>query len=120
VEHPTTIAVDLAKSVFEVSLSREPGRVCQRKRLTRCQFANLLANEPASTVLLEACGSSHYWARQRPRARCDRLGSAARRSDPHPGPVGRSFTTVSTSSLTRSPFNRSEVSIPTKQTIGSA
>jgi hypothetical protein len=28
VEHPTTIAVDLAKSVFEVAVSKDPGRVC--------------------------------------------------------------------------------------------
>jgi hypothetical protein len=27
VEHPMTIAVDLAKSVFEVAVSKEPGRV---------------------------------------------------------------------------------------------
>src|SRR6266498_2504352 len=58
VEHPTTIAVDLAKSVFEVSISREPGRVCQRKRLTRGQFARFLALEPPATVLMEACGTA--------------------------------------------------------------
>jgi transposase len=63
VEHPTTIAVDLAKSVFEVSVSREPGRVCQRKRLTRSQFAHFLSTQPASTVLMEACGTAHHWAR---------------------------------------------------------
>src|SRR6266542_3550965 len=63
VEHPTTIAVDLAKSVFEVSVSREPGRVCQRKRLSRSQFARFLALEPPATVLMEACGTAHYWAR---------------------------------------------------------
>ncbi len=62
-EHPTTIAVDLAKSVFEVSISREPGRVCQRKRLTRGQFARFLALQPSATVLMEACGTAHYWAR---------------------------------------------------------
>ena len=31
-EHPTTIAVDLAKSVFEVAVSTEAGRVCHRSR----------------------------------------------------------------------------------------
>lgn len=62
-EHPTTIAVDLAKSVFEVSVSREPGRVCQRKRLTRNQFARFLALQPPATILMEACGTAHYWAR---------------------------------------------------------
>ncbi len=62
-EHPTTIAVDLAKSVFEVSVSREPGRVCQRKRLTRSQFARFLTLQPPATILMEACGTAHYWAR---------------------------------------------------------
>lgn len=62
-EHPTTIAVDLAKSVFEVSISQEPGRVCQRKRLTRTQFARFLTHQPPATILMEACGTAHYWAR---------------------------------------------------------
>jgi transposase len=63
VEHPTTIAVDLAKSVFEVSVSHEPGRVSQRKRLTRTQFVRYLAQQPPATVLMEACGTANYWAR---------------------------------------------------------
>lgn len=62
-EHPTTIAVDLAKSVFEVAVSKEPGRVCQRKRLGRSQMTLFLANHPPATVLMEACGTAHYWAR---------------------------------------------------------
>jgi len=63
VEHPTTIAVDLAKSVFEIAVSKEPGRVCQRKRLTRGQMAAFFANRPPATVLMEACGTAHYWGR---------------------------------------------------------
>ena len=62
-EHPTTIAVDLAKSVFEVAVSREPGRVCQRRRLSRGQMAAFFANRPAATVLMEACGTAHFWGR---------------------------------------------------------
>ena len=60
-EHPTTIAVDLAKSVFEVAVSNEPGRVCQQRRLTRNQMAGFFANRPPATVLMEACGTAHYW-----------------------------------------------------------
>jgi transposase len=56
-EDPTTIAVDLAKSVFEISVSREPGRVCQRKRLTRSQFARYLALQPPATLLVVPVGS---------------------------------------------------------------
>ena len=62
-EHPTTIAVDLAKSVFEVAVSIEPGRVCQRRRLTRNQMASFFANRPPATVLMEACGTAHFWGR---------------------------------------------------------
>jgi transposase len=63
VEHPTTIAVDLAKSVFEVAVSKDPGRGCQRRRLTRGQMAAFFANRPAATVLMEACGTAHFWGR---------------------------------------------------------
>jgi len=60
----TVIAVDLAKSVFEIAVSDRPGVVSERHRLSRGQFATFFANRPASTVLLEASGSSHDWARR--------------------------------------------------------
>lgn len=60
----TTIAVDLAKSVFEVAVSEEPGRVKERKRLTRGGFQSYFAKRPEATVLMEACGSAHYWGRE--------------------------------------------------------
>ncbi len=63
-EKLTTIAVDLSKAVFEIAVSTQPGRVCERKRLTRGRMVPFFANRPASTVLLEACGSAHHWARQ--------------------------------------------------------
>lgn len=62
-ENPTTVAVDLAKSVFEIAVSKEPGRVSQRRRLTRSQMVPFFTRHPSSTVLLEACGSAHHWAR---------------------------------------------------------
>jgi transposase len=62
-EH-TTIAVDLAKSVFQVAVSHRAGRVDVEKRLTRERLLSYLAQQPPATILLEACGSAHYWARQ--------------------------------------------------------
>jgi transposase len=59
----TTIGVDLAKSVFEVAISKEPGRVSQRRRVSRSQMARLMADQAPSMVLMEACGSAHYWGR---------------------------------------------------------
>lgn len=63
-EKHTTIAVDLAKNVFEIAVSEQPGRVCERKRLSRNRLLSFFANRPVATVLLEACGSAHHWARQ--------------------------------------------------------
>jgi len=60
----TTIAIDLAKSVFEVGISNQPGRLSKRHRLSRKELARFIAEQPSSTVLMEACSSSHYWARK--------------------------------------------------------
>ena len=62
-EH-TIIAVDLAKSVFQVAVSHKAGRVDSERRLSRDRFFEYMAQQPPTTVLLEACGSSHYWARR--------------------------------------------------------
>jgi transposase len=59
----TTIAVDIAKSVFEVAVSEHPGHVAERHRLSRSQFSRFLAERRPALVLLEACGSSHFWGR---------------------------------------------------------
>jgi len=60
----TTIAVDLAKSIFEVAVSDRPGRVSHRERLRRARFARFLAQQPSATLVMEACGTAHYWARE--------------------------------------------------------
>ena len=57
-------AVDIAMKVFEVAVSHEPGRVEGTRRLPRNQFLPFLAQMPAGTVVMEACGSAHYWARR--------------------------------------------------------
>lgn len=56
-EH-TTIAVDVAKSIFEVAVSDRPGRVSARERIARDRLLRFFADRPAATVLLEACGSA--------------------------------------------------------------
>lgn len=57
-------AVDIAKTIFEVAVSIQPGRVSERRTLSRSKFLPFFATRPATTVVMEACGSSHYWARQ--------------------------------------------------------
>lgn len=60
----TIIAVDLAKSVFQVAVSNHPGKVAESHRLSRVQFVRFFAERQPALVLLEACGTAHYWARQ--------------------------------------------------------
>jgi transposase len=59
-----TIAVDVAKSIFEVAVSRQPGRVAENHRLSRDRMMPFFAQREAATVVFEACGTAHYWGRQ--------------------------------------------------------
>lgn len=74
----TTIAVDLAKSVFEVAISERPGHVSKRLRHSRSGFERFIAQHDPSHFLLEACGSSHYWGRV-----LQRLGHTVSLLPPH-------------------------------------
>lgn len=58
-----TIAVDLAKHVFELASSPRPGRITERKRLSRPQFEKFWGACAPCCVIMEACASAHYWAR---------------------------------------------------------
>lgn len=74
----TTIAVDLAKSVFEIAVSHHPGRVAERHRLSRSACLRFFAGHRPALVLLEACGSAHHWARE-----IQRLGHRVLLLPPH-------------------------------------
>src|SRR5512147_2452158 len=60
----TLVAVDLAKTVFQVAISHHPGQVSRDRRFGRSQFADFLAQLPEATIVMEACGSAHFWARR--------------------------------------------------------
>jgi len=60
----TRIAVDVAKAVFELAISDRAGHVARRVRLPRAQFLPFIAQQSVATVVMEACGSAHYWARE--------------------------------------------------------
>ena len=60
----TTVAVDLAKSVFELAVAGADGRVCERHRLNRVRFAAFFVHRSRCLVVMEACGSAHYWGRE--------------------------------------------------------
>jgi transposase len=59
----TTVAVDLAKSVFQLALADASWKVIESHRLTRAQFERWFANRNVGLVIMEACGSAHHWAR---------------------------------------------------------
>lgn len=60
----TTVAIDLAKDVFELGFADAGNRMLERKRLLRRAFAHCLENRPPLRVIMEACGSAHYWGRR--------------------------------------------------------
>jgi len=60
----TTVAIDLAKEVFEVAQANRAGRIVDRKRLSRRQFERFLDTlHPGTEVVMEACGTAHYRGR---------------------------------------------------------
>ena len=59
----TTVAVDLAKEIFELAFADASGRIVARQRLKRESFAGCLINRTPLHVVMEACGSAHHWAR---------------------------------------------------------
>jgi transposase len=60
-----TVAVDLAKDVFEVAVANRAGRIIERRRLTRRQFERFIDGlSPETEVVMEACGTAHYWGRR--------------------------------------------------------
>jgi transposase len=60
----TTVAIDLAKSVFELAAADETGKVVERRRLSRTQLERYFENRGQVHVVMEACGTAHHWARR--------------------------------------------------------
>jgi transposase len=60
----TTIGLDLAKHVFQVHGVDASGTVVLRKQLRRGQVVAFFAALPRCLVGLEACATTHYWARE--------------------------------------------------------
>ena len=81
---PTTIAVDIAKEVFQIAVSIHQGQVAESHRLRRDAFLAFFVNRPVATVVMEACGTAHYWVR-----RIQRLGHTVVLLPPSPRPALR-------------------------------
>jgi transposase len=57
------IGVDLAKEVFQVHAADENGKKIWSRKLNRAKFRAMWVTLPRCLVVMEACGSSHYWGR---------------------------------------------------------
>ena len=60
----TTIGLDIAKSVFQVHGVDAAGEVVVRRKLTRGRVLAFFEKLTRCLVGIEACSSSHYWARE--------------------------------------------------------
>jgi transposase len=63
-EQITRIFIDTSKQFFQLHGVNAAEEVVLRRKLKRDQFVAFFAKLPATLVGLEACGASHYWARE--------------------------------------------------------
>ena len=57
------LAIDLAKTVFQVCKTDSFGNVIYNKAVNRKRLKEILTLEKKSLVAMESCGGTHYWAR---------------------------------------------------------
>ncbi|QXX76127.1 IS110 family transposase [Methylovirgula sp. HY1] len=60
----TTIGIDLAKHVFQVHGVDADGGVILRRKLRRSEVLGFFAKLPPTLIGMEACATSHHWARE--------------------------------------------------------
>jgi transposase len=59
----TMIGLDTAKAVFQVHAVDAAGQVVIRRKLRRNELIAFFEKQAACTVIMEACGAAHHWAR---------------------------------------------------------
>ncbi len=62
-KHHTIIGIDLAKTVFQIAIMSN-NKIIMNKRVNRAQLKEFMVNHRVTRVAMEACYSSHYWARE--------------------------------------------------------
>ena len=60
----TTLAIDLAKNVFQLHGTDAKGNTVLKKKVTRNKLLESMANLSPCNVFTEACGSANYWGRK--------------------------------------------------------
>ncbi len=63
-EPTTVVAIDLAKHIFQVHFVEPQTGAIRSKPIRRDQLLPFFANFPPARIVMEACGSAHYWARK--------------------------------------------------------
>lgn len=58
------IAIDLAKTIFQVCGMTKQNKTVFNKSLSRTKLPEFMAQQPPTEVVMEACYSSHFWARR--------------------------------------------------------
>ena len=59
----TMIGLDIAKSVFQLHGIDASGMVRLKRKLRRSELIAFFEQQPRCTVVMEACGAAHHWAR---------------------------------------------------------
>lgn len=72
------LAIDIAKGVFQGVLATGRSRMVWKKRWQRSQLRRAVAQLAPCLIVMEACGSAHYWARE-----FERLGHEVILLPPH-------------------------------------
>src|SRR3954464_12485112 len=57
------IGLDTAKSVFQIHAVNEAGKVEIKRKLRRSELIAFFEKQESCTVVMEACGAAHHWAR---------------------------------------------------------
>jgi transposase len=60
----TTLAIDLAKRVFQLHGVDAHGVAVLQRRVSRAQLLATIMQIPRCRVVMEACGGAHHWARE--------------------------------------------------------
>lgn len=58
------VGLDIAKNVFHLVSLDARGKVVKRRQLRRSQVLSYFAQHEPTCIGMEACASSHYWARE--------------------------------------------------------
>jgi transposase len=60
----STLGLDIAKHVFQIHGVDDDGKVVVRRRIRRSEVLAFFSRQSPAVVGMEACATSHYWARE--------------------------------------------------------